>query len=110
MPSRRLAKPITLVDFFIFPPLLACEGLWARQEAHLPLPPRGRLAILCITELGIRQNVLTAGRDAATIQVHGGPWRNSASDRGFVSQRKEEAPWGTIPTASAPATTSQGWA
>src|SRR5260370_36005921 len=99
MPSRRLAKPITLVDFFIFPPLLACEGLWARQEAHLPLPPRGRLAILCITELGIRQNVLTAGRDAATLQVHSGPCRKTASHRDIVSQRKRTHQWGTTPTA-----------
>src|SRR5260370_25580125 len=108
MPRRRLAKLITLVDSFIFPPLLPCEGLWARQEAHLPLPPRGRLAILCITELDIRQNVLTAGRDAATIQVRDGPCRNSASDREFVSQRREAPQWGTIPTVSEPAPIQQG--
>src|SRR5260370_12369306 len=85
MPLRKQAKPIVLVVFFIFPPLLACVGLWARQEAHLPLPPRGRFAILCITELGIRQYILKAGRDEAPMKVHDTQCRKNANVREVVS-------------------------
>jgi hypothetical protein len=72
-----LAKQITFVDFFIFPPLLHAKAGGPDKKLTCHFSPLRRFAILCITELAKRQYIHIDRRQGypVTRQLHEDPYR-----------------------------------